>query len=192
MLSPVRSRSSGALVRAAENKDGSLGPAVQWSYYADGQLRERRDQQGQPVQYRYDADNKLVFSHDASGLTTSAQTFVDTQNVYDDLDRLTRSDLKKQADASWTFSSFAYDPNSNLSDQEQNGLESAPGGSLVKAGRKLHSDYDGADWLATQLDFGTDPGAQDDQRTLNQFTPIGLEQRREIDKSDGAGGFTPP
>ena len=96
---------------------------------------------------------------------------MDTQNVYDDLDRLTRSDLKKQADASWTFSSFAYDPNSNLSDQEQNGLESSPGGSLVKAGRKLHSDYDGADWLATQLDFGTDCVPAIQPQLVNQTSP---------------------
>ncbi len=169
---------------------GSTTPAIQWSYFPDGQLKERRDQQGQPVSYTYDAENHLVSSHDASGLTTPVQTFIDTRSAYDDLGRLARSDLKKQTETNWTFSSFTYDADGNVSDQVQNGLESSPGGTLVRAGRSLHTDFDGADWITTQLDFGTDPGAADDQRTRNSFTPIGLESSRAIDKSDGSGGWT--
>jgi RHS repeat-associated protein len=180
-------------LRTPESTSGSLdlSKQIQWAYFADGQVQSRKDQQQQPITYAYDAENHLVSSHDASGLTTPSQTFVDTQNAYDDLGRLVRSDLKKQTDANWTFSSFAYDASSNLTDQVQNGQESTPRGTLVKAGRSLHTDYDGADWITTQLDFGTDPGSADDQRTLNSFTPIGLESRREIDKSNGSGGWTP-
>src|SRR5262249_41040839 len=114
---------------------------VLWSYRLDGKLASRSDQQQQPVNYFYDADGNLVFSHDASGLTDVSQTAVDTQNVYDDLDRLVRSDLKKQKDTNWIFSSFAYDLNGNVSDQELNGLEgngtnNLPNGVVVKAGHK--------------------------------------------------------
>ena len=173
-------------------ESGSGAPQIQWSYFPDGMLKERKDPKGQPVSYTYDAENHLTQSHDASGLTTpQQQPFIDTQSAYDDLGRLVRSDLKKQTDTSWTFSTFAYDADNDVSDQVQNGLESTPGGTLVKAGRSLHTDYDGADWITTQLDFGTDPGSADDQRTVNDFWPTGLEKRREIDKSSGPGTWTP-
>jgi RHS repeat-associated protein len=126
-----------------------------------------------------------VTSHDASGLVDSGQTPVDTQSTYDDLDRLVRSDLKAQSATNWTFSSFAYDPNGNVTNQDQNGLEQSPGGTLVTDGHKLHTDYDTADWLTDQVDSTLN------QRVLNTFTPIGLETKREIDKSNGSGGFTP-
>jgi YD repeat-containing protein len=71
-----------------------------------------------------------IFGHDASGLTTSSQTFIDTRSAYDDLGRLVRSDLKKGSDPSlpWIFSSFTYDADDTVSDQVQNGQESTPGG----------------------------------------------------------------
>jgi RHS repeat-associated protein len=183
-------------LRTPETTSGSLDltKQIQWTYFADGQTRSRVDQQGQPITYTYDAENHLVSSHDASGLTTPSQTFVDTQNAYDDLGRLTRTDLKKQTDANWTFSTFAYDANANIADQVQNGQESSPGGALVKAGRSLHNDYDGANWISTQFDYGSGTPSSpspDAQRTLNTFTPNGLEASREIDKANGSGGWTP-
>jgi RHS repeat-associated protein len=180
-------------LRVPEGKSGGLDLANQvfWSYQPNGLLARRTDQKGQPVDYTYDADGNKLTSHDASGLTDSSQTPVDTQNKYDDLDRLVRSDLKAQSAANWTFSSFAYDLDAKVIDQDQNGLEQSPGGTLVKDGHNIHTDYDGNDWLTDQLDFGTDPGSADDQRTLNQFTPIGLERRREIDQSSGPGNWTP-
>src|SRR5262249_59196330 len=110
------------------------------------------------------------------------------QTSYDDLDRLLRSDLKKQSDTNWIFSSFAYDLNGNITDQEQNGLEgnginNLPNGVVVKAGHKLHSDYDQANWLTQQIDSTLN------QRVLNSFTPIGLESSREIDQITGPGSF---
>jgi RHS repeat-associated protein len=104
------------------------------------------------------------------------------------LDRLVRSDLKSQTNANWTFSSFGYDLNGNISDQEQNGLEgngtnNLPNGVVVKAGHKLHSDYDQANWLTQQIDSTLN------QRVLNSFTPIGLQSSREIDQITGPGSF---
>ncbi len=175
--------------RTPESSSGTA-QVIHWSYFPDGKLKERKDQKDQPVTYTYDAENHLTASHDASGLTTPQQTFIDTQSAYDDLGRLVRSDLKKQSNTNWTFSTFAYDADNNVTDQVQNGQESSPGGTPVKAGRSLHTDYDGADWITTQFDYGTDPGSADDQRTLNTFTPIGLELTREIDKSNGPGVWT--
>jgi YD repeat-containing protein len=67
--------------------------------------------------------------------------------------------------------------------RDQNGQESSPNGTLVKDGHKLHSDYDSANWLVDQIDSTLN------QRVLNSFTPIGLEKSREIDQSNGSGGW---
>jgi RHS repeat-associated protein len=166
---------------------------VLWSYRPDGRLLSRSDQQGQPVSYVYDADGNLVSSHDASGITDPNQSPIDTQNVYDDLDRLLRGDLKPESTTTvsvpnWTFSSFAYDLNGNVTDQDQNGLEQngsngLPNGVVVKDGHKLHSDYDQANWLTDQIDSTLN------QQVNNTFTPIGLESSREIDQITGPGSF---
>ncbi len=179
-------------LRTPEDSSGNpdTKKQIQWTYYADGLLRQRTDQQGQPVSYTYDADNQRLSSHDASGLTTPAETAVDVQNAYDDLDRLTRSDTKKQTDPSWTFSSSGYDANGNLTDTEQNGKESSPGGTVTAAGRKQHTDYDQADWITTQLDYGQSIGASDDQRITNTYSPVGRQTLRKIEQNNGSGTWT--
>ena len=48
-------------------------------------LQERKDQSGQLVTNNHDVENHLIFCHDASGLTTPSQTFVDTHDTYDDV-----------------------------------------------------------------------------------------------------------
>jgi len=124
-------------------------------------------------------------TNNAGGLTTPNQPAVDTQNAYDDLGRLTRIDLRKPTEANWTFSSYAYDAANNITDAQQNGQETTPNGTLVKAGQQLHYDYDGANWLADQVD------STNNRRVLTSFTPVGLESRSEQDKGNGAGGWTP-
>ena len=52
---------------------------------------------------------------------------------------------------------------------------------VVKAGHKLQSDYDQANWLTDQIDSTLN------QQVLNSFTPIGLESRQEIDRGIGSG-----
>ena len=179
--------------RTPEDKDGKLdtGKTVFWSYLPNGLLASRTDQQGQPVSYTYNADQLLVTTHDASGLTSSKESFVDTQNAYDDLDRLSRTDVKKQSDANWTFSTFTYDLNGNITDLVQNGQESSPGGTLVKDGRKQHANFDQANWVTDQTDFGILAANADEQRFVASFTPVGQQSRMELDKPDGSGGWTP-
>jgi RHS repeat-associated protein len=176
-------------LRTPEDGSGNLDltKQIQWAYFADGMLSQRTDQQGQPVTYTYNADNRLVSSRDGSGLTTPAETFVDLRNAYDDLDRLLRTDHKKQQEGTWTFSAFTYDANSNITDIESNGKESTPGGTVTQAGRRQHTDYDQANWITTQLDFGTSTGAADDQRITNTFDPVGRQTLRRIEQNNGSG-----
>ena len=176
-------------LRTPEDGSGNLdlSKQIQWTYFVDGLLRERTDQQGQPVSYTYNAGNKLVSSRDASGLTTPAETFVDMRNAYDDLDRLLRADHKKQQETAWTFSAFRYDANSNITDIESNGKETAPGGTVTQPGRNQHTDYDQANWITTQLDFGSSTGAADDQRITNTFNPVGQQILRRIEQNNGSG-----
>ena len=179
-------------LRTPEDGNGNLDTTTQirWAYFPDGLLRERTDQQGQPVTYTYNANNQLVSSRDASGLTTPAETFVDLGNAYDDLDRLLRADHKKQNDTAWTFSAFTYDANNNITDIESNGKETAPGGTVTQAGRNQHIDYDQANWITTQLDLGTSTGAADDQRITNTFNPVGQQTLRRIEQNNGSGTWT--
>jgi RHS repeat-associated protein len=163
---------------------GNLTNEVLWAYQANGLLSSRSDQQQQPVSYQYDADGNLVASQDRSGLTDRSQTEIDTQNAYDDLDRLVRSDLKAKSASNWTFSSFVYDLNGNVTDldqngQEQNGSNNLPNGVVVKDGEKIHSDYDQANWLVDQLNSTLN------QQVKNNYTPLGLESSREIDSGTG-------
>ena len=180
-------------LRTPETSTGALdtGKQIRWSYLPDGQLRERTDQKGQTVSYTYNADNQLLTSHDASGLTTPAETAVDVVNAYDDLDRLTRSDSKKQTETTWRFSTSAYDANNNLTDTEQNATANSAGGPALTAGRKQHTDFDQADWITTQLDYGKTTAASDDQRITNTFSPTGQQTMREIEQNNGSGTWTP-
>jgi hypothetical protein len=67
-----------------------------------------------------------------------------------------------------------------VTDLDQNGQESSPGGTVVKDGEKIHSDFDQANWLVDQINSTLS------QEVQNSFTPVGLEQRREIDKISGS------
>jgi RHS repeat-associated protein len=180
-------------VRTPETRTGGLdaGKQIQWAYFPDGLLHERTDQEGQRVSYTYDADNQLLSSHDASGLTAPAETAVDTVNAYDDLDRLIRSDTKKQTDTNWTFSTAAYDANDNRTDTEQNGKETTPGGTVTTAGRRQHTDYDQADWITMQFDYGLSASASDDQRITSAFNPVGRQTLRRIEQNNGSGVWNP-
>jgi RHS repeat-associated protein len=182
------------LLRAPENAQGVLDRSkeMDWDYFPDGQVHDRFDPQHQPITYSYNADDVLASTHNAGGITDPSQSFIDSRNTLDDLDRVIRTDQKKATDSNWTFASYGYDSNSNLTDQVLNGQESAPNGTLVKAGRTIHVDYDQANWLTDQYDYGTGTAAApaaNAQRVLERFTPSGKELRREVDKNNGTGGW---
>jgi RHS repeat-associated protein len=174
--------------RTPENSSGVVDTSqtTTWDYFPGGLLKDIVDQQGQQITYTYNADNLLTATHDASGLTSSVAVPVDTQNTYDDLGRLTREDLKKTSDSSWTFNSYGYDANGNVTDATENGVESSPGGTVSNAGRTLHYDYDQANWLTDQIDYGTSSAASDDTKVINSFLANGWASGREEDTWNGA------
>ena len=182
-------------LRAPLISQGTVDTSKQmtWDYYADGQVKDRYDSQHQPVSYTYNADNVLLTSHNAAGLTDPSQSYVDTQNTLDDLDRVIRTDEKTQTATTWTFASYSYDANNNLTDQVVNGQESAPNGTQTQQGRSLHDDYDQANWLSDHYDCGTQAfstSCPNGQRTLEQFTANGQESRRELDQSNASGAWS--
>jgi RHS repeat-associated protein len=182
-------------LRAPVTSQGTVDTSKEmtWDYYPDGQIKDRTDSQQQPVSYTYNADNVLLTSHNAAGLTDPSQTYVDTQNTLDDLDRVIRTDEKQQTASNWTFSSYGYDADNNLTDQVLNGQESSPNGTQTKAGRAIHDDFDQAAWLTDQYDCGTtafSTACPNAQRTLEQFTPTGQESRSELDRSNSSGTWS--
>jgi RHS repeat-associated protein len=175
-------------LRTPEAAGGGLNLAEQqiWSHYVDGMLRERRDRGGQLTSYVYDANNNLATALDAAGITADDRSPMDVQATWDSLDRLAKVRSKEEDSANYRFTTYAYDLNANVTRRDDDG-EETPAGSLVTAGRRNDYSYDGADWLTTQLDYGTSSGASDDQRITNAFFPTGWEQSRVVARNNGSG-----
>lgn len=176
--------------RTPEDASGRLvaDQRMGWAYFADGQLKERADRGGQKATYAYDANDNLTSATEAAGLVAPGQSPLDIASSYDGLNRVAKVREKKKADANYRFTTFAYDLNSNVVDREDDG-EETPAGAAVKAGRKHRFDYDGADQLASHLDFGISTAGSDDQRITNVFAPTGWETKRTIEASNGASGW---
>jgi len=181
--------------RAPESSQGVVDKSkeMDWDYFPDGQVHDRFDTQHQPLTYSYNADDVLTSAHNAGGITDPSQSFLDSQDTLDDLDRVTATYEKKAQDANWTFATYGYDANSNLTGEDLNGLITSPSGTVVQDGRVLTLDYDQANWLIDLYDTGNATSGTSNspqQRVLEQFTPTGKEARREVDKVVG-GGFSP-
>jgi len=157
-----------------------------WTYFADGMLRERKDRGGQLTSYTYEAHNNLLTALDASGLTVDDRSPLDIQATWDSLDRLTKVRSREEDSANYRFTTYAYDLNGNITRRDDDG-EETPAGTLVSAARRNDYSYDAADWLTTQLDYGTSAAATDDQRITNTFAATGLEQSRDVARNDGSG-----
>ena len=153
-----------------------------WQYFADGQLKARADEGTQPSTYRYDANNNLTNATDAAGIIEPSETAVITEATYTGFNEVSKVRHRKQSTTIWTFGDYTYDANGNTSQRRENGQEDAAG-TQTKAPRTHQLTYDGADWLATQLDLGVDVAAgacKDDQRIVNSFWSSGWEKQRDI------------
>ncbi len=177
-------------LRTPEAASGGLNLAEQqiWTYFGDGMLRERKDRGGQLTSYAYDANNNLNTALDAAGITADDRSPVDVQATWDSLDRLTKVRSKEEDAANYRFTTYAYDLNANVTRRDDDGIET-PTGTLVTAARRNDYTYDAADWLTTQLDYGTSSGASDDQRITNTFTPNGWEASRLVARNNGSGTY---
>ncbi|MDQ4124525.1 MAG: DNRLRE domain-containing protein [Actinomycetota bacterium] len=168
-------------------KAGETTPEL-WTYASDGMLLERKDRDGAPVLYTYDENNNLKVAEDRSGIGVPGEKPVRIEVTYDSLDRVTKVRHRKEgaADSNYTFSTFSYDLNSNVSQRSDNGTESEAG-SLVTAPKKHTFVYDDADWLKEQHDY-LPSGCQ---KITNTFTATGKEASRVIRKATQACDASP-
>jgi len=167
--------------RVPEDASGKLDISHEMftTYLPDGQVQKKTDTHGDPTTYNYDLNDQLTSADSAGGVYDPSQAPTHMDVTYDTLGRITESRSKKATDTNFTYTKFTtYDLNGNLTDSEQNGVET-PAGALVTAGRKIHGDFNTSDWLINQIDYGTSTAATDDQKIVNTYTANGLEQTRE-------------
>ena len=165
--------------RIPESGDGQLDRTrtMLWSRDADGLVREIRDEAGAASTYAYDANDNIIGSVEAQGLTDSAVPALEIQNSFDGFDRLTTTRSRNAGEADYTVTEYWYDQNGNVEKQETNRIET-PAGGLVTAGRIQDFVRNQADEVVAQIDHAT-PDPTDDQLITNEWSPTGLETRRE-------------
>jgi RHS repeat-associated protein len=166
--------------RIPDDTSGNLDPghSMSWTYFLDGLVKTRTDQDGHVATFAYDADGNLTTAN-STVKTPSSETPIDLTASYDGFDQSVKIRQKKQSATNWTFSTYGYDLDGNVTSREDDGTET-PAGALVSAGRKHALTYDGADWLQTDLDYGKQAGCTDDQRTTYDFTPTGWDKQRVV------------
>jgi len=106
------------------------------------------------------------------------------------MDRTSKVQTAAPSATSDRYSTYSYDRTGNI----VNTLQDATEGTTVTPGRNFHYDFDPANWLKDQCTLATlptpvtcnAPTSASDQRVLNSFTPLGLEQQREVDAANGA------
>jgi YD repeat-containing protein len=156
-----------------------LGLRMRWVYDPDGQLAERRDQDGQLTRYDFDVDDNLKIALDAAGVTGPNQTPVDTQAFYTGFDQPSKVRTRAQGVANWTFSSYAYDRDGNTTERRENGQETDAESQTV-APRLYQFSYNDADWLTEQRDLGTTSACLNDQQILTTYWDTGWEKQRDL------------
>ena len=181
-------------LRVPENGSGALDTAhvMQWLYFPDGTLKQRFDRVNQPVSYQYDANNVLKSAQDAAGGTGE----IDLTVTSDDLGRTSKVQQQPPGDTKDKYTTYGYDLNNNVIDSVQNAVE----GSVTNPGRRVHYDYDAANWLKDQCALASPPATvlncaastnTSDQRIVNQFFATGWEKVREMDQGNGSTGWMP-
>jgi RHS repeat-associated protein len=178
--------------RVPETSSGALDDSkrMTWDFYLDGQIKDRKDQGGQPSTFTYDANNNLLTSTDAGGVTDPSEHVVETQATYTGFNEVAKTRHQKQGDAVWTFTNYTYDDDGNVTVRQENGEEN-DGGTQTKAPRRYELTYDGSDWLTQQLDLGTDSSCTDDSRTVTTYWSTGTEKERDTYRGGSGCGSDP-
>lgn len=157
------------------------GSTEVWTYDPDGMLREHLDRKGQKVLYDYDDHNMLVTAKDRSGLVDPTQQSVEIAVLYDGLDRVRRTQHRREGSQDWSFSTFSYDLDSNLVERNVDGID----GAVPREPRRVTFTYDEAGWLDVQTDYGDGAVPADDVTTDNAYTNAGREKERIFKRADG-------
>jgi RHS repeat-associated protein len=160
-----------------------------WSFFDDGMLKERRDRDGNPSTYTYDANNLLTKALDASGVHGADDSPMQTEASYTGFDEVAKTRHKRETATTWTFTKYRYDPNGNVDRRFENGKETGTDintATQTENPREHQLVYDEADWLTRQLDLGTDTACKDDQRIENLYWGTGWERKREVFRGDAS------
>lgn len=153
---------------------------VDWTYFDDGQLSTRKEFLGQPSTYTYDANGNLTRAVDGRGSESpDQQQPMETETRYTGFDQVAKTRHHKRGEATWKFTSYTYDENGNTTVRAENGEEN-DAGTQTKAPNRHELTYADNDWLAAQLDLGTDNACKGDQRIVNTFWGDGWERQRDI------------
>ncbi|HYP23538.1 MAG TPA: DNRLRE domain-containing protein [Actinomycetota bacterium] len=179
--------------RIPEMKDSpdtkNMERAMSWTYYPDGTLKTRTDQDGGGVSYEYDLDNNVKSIVDDSGISGNEKR-VEMKATYDSLDRRIEIRHRKAVDVSdtttnYTATEYAYDLNGNLI-RRVDDATAVPGSTTLTGGKTSTFTYDAANWLDVQIDKGKTPNdCTDDRKIDNDFTVTGWEQQRANHKALG-------
>jgi hypothetical protein len=179
--------------RAPENAQGTVvdDRVSTWEYWVDGTKKAHHGRDGELTEYFYDANNNVEQADDASGATKDKQTAVDIRVGYDGLDRPSRVRMRKQGESAWRVATSEYDPDGNVAtrvdDRREDDAGNVVGGDT---GRTHRFTYFPNGWLDEHLDSGRKPDTgADDRRTETDYLPTGLEERRLVQKANGAGGY---
>lgn len=187
--------------RTPLDETGTARRVLEWDYFVDGQLRERRGDLGRKATYSYDANDNLIGGLDS--FRTTGTDGIEMRAAYDGLDRLVASRQRKSTDpitGPWTTTRFAlFDKNSNVKTRYDGTVEdfNPSNGTFTqqsnKPGRLHEFIYDRADRLAQHDDRGDASSAgtlADDMRTTTVFSATGHEELRTILGSNGSGVFS--
>jgi RHS repeat-associated protein len=167
--------------KSSTNHNLDLDESMSWRYFPDGMLKQRTDQDKGVARYEYDLDNNLKEATDSTGVKDKDAKPFKILGEYDWLGRPAKiSHRKNGTSGPFTFTSYSYDLDGNLSTRVDDAVE---GGS---AGKENRFTYDPAGLLLTHHDLGTNAtGCSDDYQTTLTYTRTGWMESKETETGSG-------
>ncbi len=148
--------------------------ASRTEYFDDGTRQFQFDRGGRPTEFRYDANNNLIFALD-KGVEDGRQKPVETTLTYNGFDEVATT-VQRQEGQDSRHATLVHDPNGNVwkrSDDRQEGED-------PKEPRRHEFTYDPADRMTLHEDFGRKPDTSDDRRITSTYVPTGWKETRAV------------
>ncbi|HEX2294067.1 MAG TPA: Ig-like domain-containing protein [Actinomycetota bacterium] len=170
-----------------------LSGAVQerWDYHPDGSLKAHVDRKGQSVTYQYDENGNVTKIVDGAGKNDQRDN-LDIRVAYNAFDEAAevrhQEETRPDDDANWTFTTYDYDLNGNVSQRVDDGAKGADG---VIRGRRHTFSYNDVDWLSAHRDWGKQQDCTDDQWTENEYLKTGWQEFRIIKRASSSCTLSP-